>query len=121
MGLQLVVRHSGNVAILDLLGRATIGNSNDLLSTNIRKLIDGGESNVLLNLSGVTQLDSSSISTIVRGFVSLRNKGGALKLLNAHGTVKMVLETLHLLDAIPTFDDEATVLASFQTRKASSP
>ena len=120
MGLQLVVRHTENVAVLDLLGRATIGNSNDSLSANIRKLIDAGESNVLLNCSGLTQVDSSSISTIVRGFVSLRNRGGSLKLLNAHGNVKMVLEMLRLLNVISNFEDEATAVASFHNRKARS-
>jgi anti-sigma B factor antagonist len=120
MGLQVAIRHSGDVVILDLQGRATIGPSNDLLSGQVRRLIDDGASNVLLNLSGVTQFDSSSLSTIVRAFVSLRNRGGSLKLLSPRGNVKLVLETLRLLNAIPSFEDEAAAVASFQSRKARS-
>ncbi|MGH9746893.1 MAG: STAS domain-containing protein [Candidatus Acidiferrales bacterium] len=121
MGLQIAVRHSGDVAILDLQGRATIGPTNDSLSTNIRKLIDGGSRQILLNLEGVSQFDSSSISTVVRAFVSLRNRQGTLKLLHPRGNVKLVLEMLRLLNVIPHFDDEPTAIASFQSRKASSP
>jgi anti-anti-sigma factor len=120
MGLQIVIRHAGDVTIIDLQGRATIGPTNDSLSSNLRKLIDAGESKILLNLAGAAQIDSSSISTIVRAFVSLRNREGNLKLLGAHGNVKMVLEMLRLLNVIPNFDDEATAVASFESRKASS-
>jgi anti-sigma B factor antagonist len=121
MGLQIAIRHAGNVAILDLQGRATIGLTNDALSANLRKLIDDGSSNVLLNLTGATQLDSSSISTIVRAFVSLRNRNGVLKLLNPRSHVKLVLEMLRLLNVIPTFYDEAAALTSFESRKAGQP
>ena len=120
MGLQIAIRHAGDVTILDLQGRATIGPTNDSLSANLRKLIDAGESKILLNLAGATQIDSSSISTIVRAFVSLRNRGASLKLLSAHGNVKLVLEMFRLLNVIPNFDDETEALISFESRKASS-
>ena len=117
MGLQIAIRHAGDVTILDLQGRATIGPTNDSLSANLRKLIDGGESKILLNLAGATQIDSSSISTIVRAFVSLRGRGANLKLLSPRGNVKLVLEMLRLLNVIPNFDDEAEALISFESAK----
>jgi anti-anti-sigma factor len=120
MGLQIAIRHACEVTILDLQGRATIGPTNDSLSANLRKLIDAGESKILLNLAGASQIDSSSISTIVRAFVSLRSRGANLKLLSPRGNVKLVLEMLRLLNVIPNFDDEATALISFESRKASS-
>lgn len=113
MGLQIAIRQSGDVTILDIQGRATIGRGNDLLSSHLRKLIDEGERKLLLNLAGTTQVDSSSISTIVRAFVSLRNQGGSLKLLSPCGRVRMALEVLHLLDAIPSSQDETQAVASF--------
>lgn len=120
MGLQIAIRHAGDVTILDLQGRATIGPTTDSLNTNLRKLIDSGENKILLNLEGTAQLDSSSISTIVRAFVSLRNRGGNMKLLSPRGNVKMVLEMLRLLNVIPNFEDETTAVASFESRKARS-
>lgn len=113
VGLQVEIRQSADVSILDLQGRATIGRANDLLSSYLKKVIDDGARKVLLNLAGVTQVDSSSISTIVRTFVSLGQQGGSLKLLNPRGKVRMALETLRLLGAIPSFDDETQAVASF--------
>ena len=120
MGLQIATRHVGDVVIIDLQGRATIGPTNDSLSANLRQLIDGGSTKILLNLTGATQIDSSSISTIVRAFVSLKNRDGSLKLLSPRGNVKMVLEMLRLLNVIPHFDDETTAIISFESRRASS-
>ncbi len=114
MGLQISSRQSGDVLILDLQGRATIGRSNDELSTQLRALIEGGARKVVVNLAGVTQIDSSGISTIVRSFVTVRRLGGTLKLLHPSGHVFEVLELTRLIQTIPSFNDEATALASFQ-------
>ncbi len=114
MGLQLSLRRDAGVVIVDLQGRATIGRDTDLLSSNLRQLIGDGVRKVLLNLEGVTQVDSSSLSTIVRAFVSLQREGGSLKLLRPRRNVKLVLETLHLQDAIPIIEDEAQAIATFQ-------
>jgi anti-sigma B factor antagonist len=113
MGLQLGVRHVGDVVIVDLQGKATIGRASEILNNQLRQLIDDGTNKILVNLTDVTQLDSSSISTIVRAFVSLKNRGASLKLLRPRPNVRLVLETLHLLDAIPVAEDEAQAIASF--------
>ncbi|MGH9713154.1 MAG: STAS domain-containing protein [Candidatus Acidiferrales bacterium] len=113
MGLQISIRQSADVTILDLQGRATIGRGSEMLNSSLRKLIDDGTRKVLLNLTGVAQVDSSSLSAIVRAFVSFERQGGSLKLLKPHGSVKLVLETLHLMDVIPNYEDEGQALASF--------
>jgi anti-sigma B factor antagonist len=84
-----------------------------ILNKQLRQLLDDGTDKILVNLTDVTQLDSSSISTIVRGFVSLQLRGASLKLLRPRGNVRLVLETLHLLDAIPSAEDEAQAIPSF--------
>ena len=109
MSLQLFVRHATDVVILDLHGRAMIGLANDRL----RRLIEEGTSKVLLNLTDVAQLDSSSIGTIVSAFVSLKRGGASLELLRPRGNVRLVLETVHLLDVIPSIEDETEAIASF--------
>jgi len=85
-----------------------------LSSSHLRKLVGDGTRKALLNLAGVPQVDSSSLSTIVLTFVSLGHQGGSLKLLRPRGSVRTVLETLHLLDVIPSFEDEAEAVASFR-------
>jgi anti-anti-sigma factor len=114
MGLQIATRKSGDVIVLDLVGRVIIGVSNDSLSAELRKLADTAPCNVLVNLSGVTQMDSSGISTLVRSFVTLERQGGSLKVLNPTGHVKEVLELTRLIQSIPSFTDEAKAVASFR-------
>jgi anti-anti-sigma factor len=114
MGLQITSRKSGNVTILDLVGRIIIGSSNDSLGVELRKLADAGPSDVIVNLAGVAQIDSSGISTLVRSFVSLERQGGGLKILNPTGHVKEVLELTRLINSIPAFTDEAKAIAAFR-------
>jgi anti-sigma B factor antagonist len=114
MGLQIAERKSGSVTILDLVGRIVIGVSNDSLTAELRRLGEKPPVEVVINLQGVAQMDSSGISTLVRSFVSLERTGGGLKLLNPNGHVRDVLELTRLINAIPTFTDEAKAVASFR-------
>jgi anti-sigma B factor antagonist len=114
VGLQISIRKSGDVTILDLQGRATIGGDSDLLSGQLENLVADRVRKLLLNLASVTQLDSSSISAIVETYLSLRRQGGSLKLLCPSGRVRAMLRVIRLPDIIPTFEDEAQALASFR-------
>jgi anti-sigma B factor antagonist len=114
MGLQLFVRHAADVAIVDLTGRAMMGPDNDFLDSQLRRLSEDGTNKILVNLTDVTQLDSSGIGSIVRAFASLKRRGASLKLLRPRGNVRLVLETVHLLDVIPSIEDEAQAIASFR-------
>jgi|HubBroStandDraft_4_1064222.scaffolds.fasta_scaffold425060_1 anti-sigma B factor antagonist len=113
IGLHLFVRHIDDVVILDLHGKATIGRANDLLDNQLRQLIDEGSSKIVLNLTDVTQMDSSSISSVVRAFKSLKRRGASLRLLGPRGNVRLVLETVHLMDIVPTTEDETQAIDGF--------
>jgi len=120
-GLQIAIREIGDVTVLDLRGRSTIDDgSSELLSSQLRKLVGGGVRKLLLNLVKLTQVDSSGISVIVATYVSLKRQSGDLKLLCPCGRVLEVLTVFHLLNTIPTFEDEAQALASFQPRTQSA-
>ena len=115
VGLEITIREDGDVTILDLKGRATIGLGNDLLNAKLRKVVEDGSKKLLINLAELTQIDSSGISSLVRTFVTLERNKGALKFLNPAGRVKEVLAVTRLLAAIPTFDNEPAALASFKS------
>jgi anti-sigma B factor antagonist len=112
--LQISIRESGDVTILDLQGRATIGDDSDLLSGYLQRLVGDGAQKLLLNLTNVTWLDSWGVSAIIGTHVSLNRQGGSLKLLCPRGRVQDVLRVIRLPDIIPTFEDEAQALASFR-------
>ena len=114
MGLQISIRESGDVTIVDLRGRSTIDGESELLSDRLRKLIANGVRRVLLNLSDLTQVDSSGVGVIIDSYVFLRDQGGDLKLLCPRGRVREVLRVLRLLEIIPYFENETKALISFR-------
>jgi anti-sigma B factor antagonist len=81
VGLQISIRKYEDVTVLDLTGRAVAAVETNLLSAELQKLVAQGARKLLLNLTAVTQMDSSSISVIVKTYASLRRPGGSLKLL----------------------------------------
>jgi anti-anti-sigma factor len=114
VGLQISIRKYGDVTILDLTGRVVAAVETELLSAELQKLVAQGACKLLLNLTAVTQMDSSSISVIAKTYASLSRQGGSLKLLRPEGRVLEVFKVLHLLEIIPSFEDETQALASFR-------
>ena len=115
MGLHISRRKHEDVTILDLRGRATIDRGeSELLGSHLQELAASGARKLLLNLTSLTQIDSSGISLIVTTCASLRNQGGDLKLLCPCGSVLEVLKVLRLLEIISSFEDEAQALTSFR-------
>lgn len=117
MALQLSIRESGDITIVDLRGRATISDGEgELLRSQLEELIANGVRKILLNLAGMTHVDSSGFSIIVKVCVSLREKGGDLRFIRPTGRTLLAFNVLHLLDLIRTFDNESEALASFRTK-----
>ena len=81
MGLQISIRESAGVTILDLSGRSTIdGGESELLDKRLRKVVASGARKILLNLAELRQVDSSGVSTIVATYVSLKRQGGVARI-----------------------------------------
>ena len=115
MGLQIAIRESGDVVILDLRGKSTIdGGDSALLSSELQRLAANGVRKLLMNLTDLTQLDSSGVTAIVRTYFSIRGQGGDLKLLRPTGRVLDMFRVLHLMQLLQSFDDENQALASFR-------
>jgi anti-sigma B factor antagonist len=114
VGLQISMRESGDVTVVDLLGRSTIsGKETELLGKHLRDLTATGKRKLLLNLTNLSQIDSSGVSIIVEMWVSLKRRGGELKLLSPRGRVLDVLQVFRLLNVIRSFEDEKEALKSF--------
>jgi anti-anti-sigma factor len=116
MTLELAKRVVGDVTIVDLSGRCTLGDETERLDRELRKIVEGGCRKLLLNLTELLQIDSTGVSVIVASYVSLRRLKGEVKLLHPTGRVQTVLEITHLLQVIPNFQEEAAALESFSGR-----
>lgn len=111
--MEITVRESGAVPILDVRGRLTIGEPSDQLHQALESIVKGGARKVLVDLNGVPQIDSSGISSLVRMSIKLTREGGSLRLVCGPGRVRDALTVTRLVEAIPTFESEAAALANF--------
>lgn len=107
-------RQNGDVTILDLSGKITIGEGSVQLREAVRKLLEEGKKKILLNLGNVTYVDSSGIGELVSSYTTTSNHGGQLKLLNLTKKIRDLLMITKLLTVFETFDDEASAIASFK-------
>jgi anti-sigma B factor antagonist len=116
MAMELAKRVSGDVTIIDIHGRCTLGDETEHLDRELKKVVEDGSRKLLLNLTELSQIDSTGVSIIVATYVSLRRVKGEVKLLHPTGRVQTVLAITHLLQVIPNFDEEEKAVASFSTR-----
>jgi anti-sigma B factor antagonist len=111
--MEITVRHAGGVALLDVHGRLTIGESSEQLHDALQSVIENGARKVVVVLNGVPQIDSSGISTLVRISIQLAREGGILRLVCGEGRVRDALTVTRLIEAIPAFESESAALANF--------
>ncbi|HVN09125.1 MAG TPA: STAS domain-containing protein [Patescibacteria group bacterium] len=114
MSLTIERRTKGDVVILELKGRATIGGEADRLNEALRRELTAGTRKLVVNLNGVAQVDSSGLATLVRSFVSMGCSGGAMRLVVPPGRVREVFEVTQLARAITCYSDESSAMASFE-------
>lgn len=105
-------RQAGDVTILDLDGKVTIGEGSVALRNAIRRLLGEGKSKILLNLGGVGYIDSSGIGELVSSFTAVNKEGGTLKLLNLTQKIQDLLAITKLLTVFDVFEDEGNALSS---------
>ncbi|SRR5579883_2378944 len=112
---KATVRQSGDVSIVDLAGKITLGDGSGLVRNTVKELLAGGKRNILLNLAAVTYLDSAGLGEIVGSYATVANMGGSVKLLNPQGKVKDLLQVTKLYTVFVTFTDEEAAVRSFAT------
>ena len=111
-------RAVGDVTIIDVNGRMTLGEGQELLRDKVNSLIQQGQKKLVLNLAEVPYIDSAGLGEIVRTYTTVSHQGGALKLLNLTKRIQDLLAITKLLTVFETFDAEADAVGSFGTKGA---
>jgi anti-sigma B factor antagonist len=113
--MQLEQRIVGQVAIVKVTGDITLNKGGDvLLKDKVQSLIQQGQKNILLDLSGVSYVDSAGLGELVQAYATTKNRGGTLKLLSVTKRLKDLLVVTKLLTVFDTFDTEADAVGSFK-------
>ena len=113
MSVKLNTRQVGDVTVVDVAGRITLGEGSSALRDTLRELVGKGQKKILLNLGEVTYIDSSGIGELVSGFTTVTNSGGQLKLLGLNKRVKDLLQITKLYTVFDVHEEEAGAIRSF--------
>ena len=111
--MEIEQRPSGDVMILDLKGKLTIGSGDELLKDKIHSLIQQGHRKLLLNVAAVPYVDSAGLGAIVSSYTTVSREGGSLKLLGLTSRIRDLLAITKLLTVFDTYESESDAVASF--------
>jgi anti-sigma B factor antagonist len=112
--LEIKERQAGDVTVLDMDGKVTIGEGSVALRSAIRRLLEEGKKKILLNLAGVGYIDSSGIGELVSSFTAINKENGQLKLLNLTQKLQDLLAITKLLTVFDVYENEQEALSSFK-------
>ena len=111
--MEIQERTLQDVVVLDLTGKLTIGEGDELLKERISNLIQQGHRKLLLNLEGVPYVDSAGLGEIVRTYTTVSRQGGKLKLVNLTKRITDLLAITKLLTVFETYESEDEAVKSF--------
>jgi len=111
--MQITERLVGDVMILDLKGKITLGEGDELLKDKVNSIVSQNHRKVVLNLADVPYLDSAGLGEVVRAYTTVSRQGGNLKLLNLTKRITDLLSITKLLTVFETFESENDAVRSF--------
>lgn len=116
--MEISKRRIGDITILDLQGKLTVGGGAELLRDTVASIVFQGDRKVVLNLAGVPSMDSSGLGELVRCSLIVQRQNGAIRLVNLTSKITDLLTITKLLTVFDTFDSEPAALDSFGVASA---
>lgn len=111
--MQITERSVGDVMVLDIKGKITLGEGDEQLKDKVNSLVNQGQRKLVLNLAEVPYLDSAGLGRVVGAYTTVSRQGGSLKLLNLTKRITNLLSITKLLTVFETFDSESDAVQSF--------
>ena len=113
MALQIVEKQIDSVTVLDFVGRITLGDESNQLRTKIKETLAKGKSQIVLDLAGVSYIDSAGLGMLMAGYTSAQNQGAMLKLANLTKRFNELLNITKLVTIFDTYDSVDAAVKSF--------
>jgi len=113
MQLNLSTRTLDGILVVDCAGRIVFGEESAYLRDAVKKLI-AEQQRLVLNLSGITYIDSGGLGTLVALYTTARNLGGSVKLANLTQRVGDLLQVTKLVTIFEVYDNEQKAVDSFR-------
>ena len=121
MDLTTPTRHVSDVTIVDISGRVVLGQETATLRSLVSELLDHGHKKIVFNLKDVDYIDSSGLGLLTSAHTTVRNRGGALKLLNVTRNVHNIMQVTKLFTIFDVMDNEEVAVKSFRQSFAATP
>jgi len=112
--IKLNIRQVGDVSVVDVVGRVTLGEGSSSLGDTLRGLAGKGSKKVIVNFAEVSYIDSSAIGELISGYSTLSKVGGQLKLTGLSKRVKDLLLITKNYTIFDIHDNEAAAIGSFK-------
>ena len=111
--MEIHTRTIGDVHVLDISGKITLGEATKNMRYTIRDLLENGGMKIVLNMTDVNYIDSGGIGELVRTFTTVTNEGKQLRLLNLTKKIRELLVITKLLTVFQVYENEQAAVASF--------
>lgn len=115
MALKITVRAVDGVTVVYCSGRVVFGDEAAELREKVKSLLTETRQ-IVLNLGGVSYIDSGGLGTLVGLYTSARGAGGDIKLANLTQRVHDQLQITKLITIFDSYESEEKAIAAFQKR-----
>jgi anti-sigma B factor antagonist len=115
MSFKATSRDVADVTVIDMEGRITLGEGSALLRDLVRENLGKRRKKIVMNLAGITNIDSTGLGELVSGYRLVKSEGGELKLLNLNKKVTDLLQITKLCTVFDIYNQESQAIASFHS------
>jgi anti-sigma B factor antagonist len=107
-------REEGAITVIEPKGKITIGEGDVLLREEITKLLGEEKKSLVLDLGGISYMDSAGVGELVSVYTSVKNRGGELKLSCLTKKIKDLLQITQLMTIFDTYETTQEAVSAFK-------
>ena len=114
--LQIEERLVDDVTVLVLTGEILLDDGDLVFRRHVESVVKSGRIKILLDLAGVTYIDSSGVGMMAAQLKAVQQRGGDIRLLRLNPRGQRIFGLLKLRSTFETFESEALAVSSFARR-----
>jgi anti-anti-sigma factor len=115
--LKIVERPFNDVMVLSLSGEILLDDGDLEFRKKVHELADRGQVKLVVDLAGVTHIDSAGVGMLVAKQKTVRERGGDIKLVHVSSRSQRLLAIMRLAMVFEIFDDEEVAARSFASSR----
>ena len=112
--MKIKIVDNDDIKIIQLNGKITIGEGDVQLRSCINEVLESGCLKIVLDLHGVSYMDSSGVGELVSCYTTITNRGGALRLTRLKSKIYGLLQLTALVTVFQIYDSNEDAMQSFQ-------